>query len=249
MMQTMLRYVEQTRSTNHDLMEEVLSGGSHGMALYTDDQRAGRGRHGRPWTSPPKKNLAVSIAVIGERYRRDLELIPLATGVAVADLLASDTSVVVQLKWPNDLLIGNKKCAGILCEGVQKGMQLMGVVIGIGLNLNMQREDIPEDLQKSATSIAVETGHDHDLHRMAEHMRIRVLQEIDALADGGKAAMLARWQERDVTKGRRVQILSSGTIGTADGISRTGGLRVRMDDGSMQEVRSGEVHLLPLLTG
>lgn len=244
MIDSFLRYVEQTDSTNDDMMRRMLDGAPHGAAIYAGAQRRGRGRQGRPWAGAPGQNLAISVAIVGERYMTHLPMIPLAVGVAMADLLTARTHLNVELKWPNDLLYDGKKLGGILCEGVHQGTRFMGAVVGVGINLNMMPEDFDDELSQIATSVRVCTGEAIDVDSFAESARLAIVAEVDTLVLGGRTALLTRWEKRDVTRGRRVHILATDQIGTADGVARDGALNVRLDTGKLLSVRSGEVHLL-----
>lgn len=243
MIEPLLRYVEETTSTNDDVMQRVLDNAPHGTAIYAGVQRQARGRQGRPWFSAPNQNLALSVAIVGESYAPYLALIPLAVGVAIAELLEAQSGLHIELKWPNDLLYQGKKLGGILCEGVQTGLVFRGAVAGVGVNLNVRAEDLPAELQEQATSILIESGQSLSLQQVAALARARIIQEVEALASGGRDNLLARWQTRDVTRGRYVDILSTGQSGTAEGIERDGALRVRLASGELVAVRSGEVHL------
>jgi len=244
MIDAFLSYVHQTDSTNDDMMRRVLEGAPHGAALYAGTQTQGRGRQGRPWAGAPDQNLALSVAIVGERYAPHLSLIPLAVGVAMAEMIEALYEISVQLKWPNDLLLDGRKLAGILCEGVHQGTRFKGAVVGVGVNLNMTDEDFEGAQLPDATSVRVVTGRTVDVQSFAERARLRIVAEIDALLDGGKTQLLTRWQTRDVTHGRRVHILLDDSIGIAEGVDRDGALLVRQDDGTLRSVRSGEVHLL-----
>lgn len=244
MIAPLLRYVAETVSTNDDVMRLVLEDTPHGTAVYAGVQTAARGRQGRPWFSAPNTNLALSVALIGERFAPWLALIPLAVGVAMAERLATDFGIDVGLKWPNDLYLDGKKIGGILCEGVQTSARFRGAVAGVGVNLNVDEADFPDDVRALATSVRMATGRTVDLERFAAASRTAILQEVEALASGGRDALLKRWEARDVTRGRRVLVVQSGAEGYAEGIDRDGALRVWLDSGERVALRSGEVHLL-----
>lgn len=244
MIDSFLTYVPQTDSTNDDMMRRVLEGAPHGAAIYAGTQTHGRGRQGRPWTSAPDQNLALSVGIVGARYAPHLTMIPLAVGVAIAELLEATASVPTHLKWPNDLLVDGKKIGGILCEGVHQGARFKGAVVGVGVNLNMTPEDLLNAQLIDATSVRAQTQTITHVQSFAERARLRIVAEIDALLDGGKTQLLARWKTRDVTQGRRVHILLDNSVGIAEGIDRDGSLVVRLNDGTSKHVRSGEVHLL-----
>lgn len=244
MIEAFLSYVEETTSTNDDMMRRILEDAPHGSAIYAGTQHKGRGRQGRPWAGAPKQNLALSVGIVGRQYAPHLTMIPLAVGVAMAEQIEANTGIHTDLKWPNDLLVNQKKLGGILCEGVHQGTQFKGAVIGVGINLNMHDEDLERAALPMATSLRIESGQTVDVDTFAERARLRIVQEVDALLSGGRAQLLARWTQRDVTQGRRVHLLNDDRYGTAEGIDREGALRVRLDDGRYVHVRSGEVHLL-----
>lgn len=242
-MEALLRYVEETKSTNDDVMTLILEHAPHGSAVYAGSQTGGRGRQGRAWVSPPGANLALSIAIVGDSWAPLLRLVPLAVGVAMARVLEGQCGVKAGLKWPNDLYVNDKKVGGILCEGVHAGTRFMGAVAGIGVNLNMSADIFPEDVRQIATTVLDEAKCETDLAKFAAAAHRTILQELDALRSGGRKELLEAFAERDISRGRTVEILSSGRFGIADGIDRDGGLLVRFSDGSTQTVHSGEVHL------
>lgn len=242
---SLLQYVEETASTNDDLMRQVIAGAPHGTGIYAGAQNKGKGRQGRAWHSPKGMNLALSVAIVGPQFARDLPMLPLAVGVAIAELLESQYGIQTQLKWPNDLLIDERKLGGILCEGAQVGATFKGAIAGVGLNLNGTLEDYPEDLHERIITLRMIRGDIIDVATSAGSARRRIVEEAEALAGGGKESLLERWRARDVTHGREVEWLQDGRVGIAEGIDNSGALRLRFDDGSLALVRSGEVHLRP----
>lgn len=154
-----VRVVEETGSTNADLAVLAREGAPEGTVLVTELQTAGRGRLGRPWRAPPRSGLMFSMLVRPGVPVARLGWLPLLTGVAVAtavrrmtawsqDAESGDVAVDVRLKWPNDLLVGERKLAGILAEKVDGGL-----VVGVGLNVGLRAEELPVP---TATSLAIE---------------------------------------------------------------------------------------------
>ncbi len=153
-----IEYYQRLESTNKEAWEIMDSEEtSHGTIVITDNQLSGKGRNGNSWFMSPSKGLAMSIILKQSISIQEGLLIPIAAGVAVAKAL-ENRGGKPKLKWPNDILINNNKCGGILCETRIKNNCIIQMVIGIGLNINETYNDFPDTLSKSATSLAIETN-------------------------------------------------------------------------------------------
>ena len=153
-----VRYAAEVDSTNDIAIELAQAGASHGTAVLADAQRAGRGRRGRVWFSPPGAGVYLSAVVRPPAaMAAPLSLVTLAAGVATARAVAAATGLTSELKWPNDLVVGRpwRKLGGILCEAVGVGPSVDAIVLGVGLNL--QHTAYPLDVA-AATSIEDELG-------------------------------------------------------------------------------------------
>lgn len=240
-MMTLLRYVEETASTNEDVRKLMSEGAPHGSAIFAGTQRSGRGRLGRVWFSPEGLNLYLSVGLTAPRQPRELQLLPLAVGALCATVIEERTGARVGLKWPNDLWIGEKKVGGILCESLTSGSTLQGAIVGIGVNVNIAENDLPDDLAAIATSLRMETGRAHDIEALAGALRSAIV-DAGAMVEGGQQrSLLDLWQQRDISRGRRVRLLEDQREGVAEGLEKDGALRVRFDDGTTRVVRSGEI--------
>ena len=144
-----------TESTNVDAWELIDEGVEEGTILITDKQTAGKGRDGRKWHSVPGKSLTISLILKPEMDSQTAGWFPLMTGVAIVEAL-DQLGLKTLLKWPNDILINNKKLGGILCESRIQGDKLEWVVIGLGINVNEQENEMDNEL--NATSFYIETG-------------------------------------------------------------------------------------------
>ena len=216
-----------TDSTNEQAKRLAAAGAPHGTLITAGEQTAGRGRQGRQWVAPPGRALLMSVVLqVDDRT----PLVPLATAVAVCHAFPQADGI----KWPNDIWVGGRKVAGILIEGrPQDGW----AVLGIGLNVATEREEFPEDLRDTATSLRA-TGSDLATPREALGVLLPVLEAwLEAPAD----AVLNEWRERDALRGQRVTW--SGGEGVAAGIDDDGSLLVETDDGGVQSLHAGEVHL------
>lgn len=143
--------IESCSSTNDLANEKALQGEEEGTVIIAEEQKAGRGTKGRKWFSIGKKGLYISIIL--RPGRSDLSLLPLAFGLAVKDALFEAERLDVKLKWPNDLVHTGKKLGGLLCEASFLGNQMSHVTLGIGINLNHDQEDFPEEFRSRATSL------------------------------------------------------------------------------------------------
>lgn len=227
-----------TESTNKSAM--LASYGSGEWKLFSSEyQNSGRGRRGRDWLSPPCTNLLFSL---GNKDLFDTDTIYLSSlivGVALAEELRKCTGQHVMLKWPNDVYIGQKKLAGILCELLGSPLDEATLVIGVGINVF----SFPRGTELPATSLFNEgvLGIDRNvlLARLAQNI-IRTLTEAKA---NGVADVLARWSKLDLLKGRRVAVVKgeNATHGKANGIDRQGQLSVILDNGEINFFNGGEV--------
>jgi BirA family biotin operon repressor/biotin-[acetyl-CoA-carboxylase] ligase len=235
-------------STNDVARERAREGAPEWSVVLADSQTAGRGRQGNVWISPPG-NLCMSVLL-----RPALEavgLLPLMGGVAVAEA-ASQWGVTAQLKWPNDAVVGERKLAGILAEAASSGGQVESVVLGIGVNLQLDPAEAPAELRATLTSVKRETGRSISPAEAADAVLGRLAVWYHALAREGPPPLLEAWRRRSVPWwGRRVEVFSAETrvAGTALDIDAAGRLVLAGDNGERFVVVSGEARELRLGTG
>lgn len=149
-------FVGTVESTNDEAKRNLsrLGPDAHGAAFFTDDQRGGRGRHGRSWISPPGAALALSVSLWPRNAQAGpLSLLPVAASGAVAGTLRDLCGLEAALKWPNDVLVAGRKVSGALLEAAWKGEEHSGLALGTGVNLLQERGDWPEDLRDRAASV------------------------------------------------------------------------------------------------
>jgi BirA family biotin operon repressor/biotin-[acetyl-CoA-carboxylase] ligase len=153
-----VRYYTEVASTNDIALQMAARGVAEGASVVAESQRAGRGRRGRAWFSPPGAGLYLSTILRPRGHSRALPLVTLAAGVAVARAIDRATGLPVELKWPNDMVAGRpwRKLGGVLCESVGVGATVDAVVVGIGLNL--QPAAYPIEIAQRATSLETELG-------------------------------------------------------------------------------------------
>jgi BirA family biotin operon repressor/biotin-[acetyl-CoA-carboxylase] ligase len=220
-------------STMDALHELAQAGAPAGTTVIAEEQTAGRGSRGREWSSP-RGGLWVS--VLARPVSAGLELVSLRSGLAVAGALDGlGLGGALRLKWPNDLMLGDRKAGGILCEARWQGTALAWVVIGLGLNV---ANPPGEGLEALATHLSsVRPG--LTPAELAGPV-IEALRRVDAAAGRLSAAERAHFARRDWLRGRA---LASPAVGCADGLEADGALRVRSADGTIATVRAGTVAL------
>lgn len=210
-------------STNTEALELEEKGAADGTVVTTDIQSAGRGRRGRNWFSLPGKSATFSVIVKPLLPAESLGLLSLAAGVAVAEALEK-LSLSPTLKWPNDVLLSEKKCSGILSETRLLGGRLAAAVIGIGLNVNETLADFPEELRPTATSLAVEKGSVTQRELVTAWILNALEVWLDRLAAGETGALIEAWLGRCAHLGRDAVYTRGADQGTArfEGIGATG---------------------------
>jgi BirA family biotin operon repressor/biotin-[acetyl-CoA-carboxylase] ligase len=243
-----VHWLDSTPSTNDVAARLAESGASEGTIVVADMQTAGRGRHGRVWFSPRGAGLYVSVIVRPEATTATGEnpasLLTLASGVAIADAVRAVTGLPAEIKWPNDVLIGGRKLAGILAEGAVQGGALQFVVIGFGVNL--QPAAYPPELASRATSIEAETSRPADRALVLAEILAALGERYADLRAGRFDAILSAWRRLAVTlPGAHVEWDSPAGVvrGRAHDIDRDGALLVKVD-GRIERVVAGEVRWL-----
>ncbi len=218
-------------STNDRARQLLEAPDGDGVVVVADEQRSGRGRRGRAWISPPGVNLLLSVAIRPRLPAADAWRLGLATALAVAD--ACETVAPVALKWPNDLVAAadGRKIGGMLIETMVEGDALRGAVLGMGINANWRRADMPPDIAAGATSLADVAGEAVDRERLLGSLLAALEREI-AVVEAG-ASPLERYRARCATLGSTV------TVDTGDGIVT--GLAVDLDESGALVLDAGGV--------
>jgi BirA family biotin operon repressor/biotin-[acetyl-CoA-carboxylase] ligase len=222
-----------TDSTNRVAKELAAEGAPSGTVITASEQTAGRGRGDRRWTAPPDAALLYS-AILRPLDLSHL-LLPLAVPVAVCEACESLAPVSLQVKWPNDVWMDERKLAGILIEARPPDW----AVIGVGINLSIEADEFPDDLRWPAASL----GHDAS----PDSVRRALDEALGRWVEADPAKVRSEFERRDALRGRRIGWDGGpdelGREGTADGIDERGNLLVRGDGGERVSLGSGEVSL------
>jgi len=221
---------DSTASTMDDASAAAAKGAKDGHLVLADQQTRGRGAHGRQWVSPPGSDLYFSVVARPAVEAASTPLITLATGLGVRDAVASllpGRSVLV--KWPNDIWIDGRKCAGVLVESRTLGMRIDSVIIGVGLNVN--RAQWPPELASTATSLRAERNGDEPFDRadVLAGVLAHIERWVDLLLRDGATVVVDSLRPRLALVGEPVRWQDGA--GVFDGIDPDGAARVRTDDG------------------
>ena len=246
-----LHYHESVPSTNAIAITLAQEGACHGTLVLADGQTAGRGRRGRTWHSPPGLNLYCSLILcLHPNQAGYLTIIPQASALAVADAIADATGLQCRLKWPNDVMIRDKKVAGILCESIG-GQPATSVVVGVGINANSRLEDFPAEIQATAVTLLAERGEPVDRASLLTTLMNRLEEQLGLLSPRTVSTIVAYYRSRCATLGQfvRATLGESQVIeGIAEAISRDGSLLIRRqntnacgDSGELVEIRSADL--------
>ena len=242
-------YLESTDSTNRVAFELAGQGAPHGTVVVAEGQTAGRGRLGRTFFSPPHRNLYTSVVLRPEVRLAQAPTLILAAAVAVAEAVGATVGDpdAASIKWPNDVQLGGRKTAGILMELHAEATRVGFLILGIGVNLNVQQREFPEELRDVATSLATFSGHSVDRAAFTRRLYGTLEEVMDQFASTGFEGVRPRFEARFHMPGRHVEITeadgSSKLSGVALGIDVDGSLRVRTEDGRETRVVAGDVTL------
>ncbi len=237
--------LEKTESTNSDAMEMGRKGAEPGTVVLAMSQSGGRGRLGKTWISPPGTGLYFSIILRPALAPMDLPKITLAAGVALCRVIAQ-YHLKPHIKWPNDLLLGGKKCGGILTEvEFDKGGHPL-VVLGVGLNIFTPIDAFPDDVREKSTSLHLHCQEKINQLDLLTSLVIAI-DRIMARMEGGKfAEILQEWRALDATRGKHLTWLSIDrrvVKGISQGPDDEGLLHIIDDQGREHEVLSGDIQL------
>jgi BirA family biotin operon repressor/biotin-[acetyl-CoA-carboxylase] ligase len=215
-------------------LEALHAGAADGHVVVARRQTAGRGRTGRAWHSADDGGLYLSLLLRG--FLEPPAGLTLAAGLGVGEAVRRLGATDVRLKWPNDVLLGERKAAGILTQWIDGG----GAIVGVGLNV--AQHAFPPDLEALATSIALEVGRAPNLETALDVLLDALDEAVDAFRRGGLAWAVPEWSARSGLWGRRAR--TAGVEGTMERLDAEGSLVVRTDAGEATIVTAGAVDLL-----
>jgi BirA family biotin operon repressor/biotin-[acetyl-CoA-carboxylase] ligase len=210
----------------------LASGRPEGTAAVCDEQTGGRGRLGRSWIAPPGTAVLCSV-VLEPPEERNIAELSLVGGLAVAETVEAATGLAAQIKWPNDVLVNRRKVAGVLAEASEGR-----VVLGMGLNVNQSRDELPQETAVAAGSLLTTDGIRRERGPILADLLLRLERAYDRWREGGLDAIYDGLGARDFLRGRRLVVDGESAVGVA--IDRSGRLEIEVDH-ERRIVESGEV--------
>lgn len=230
-------WLDHCGSTMTEAAKLAALGCASGTVAGTEEQTSGQGRFGRTWHSEREAGLYVSIVLRLELPEESVRVLSMALGLAAAEAIARATDTACDIRWPNDLLIGDKKCAGILVQ-----VERDAFIAGIGINVNQAA--FSEQVQALATSLRLSTGRLHSRECVLVELLGAVDRFVRTLSEHGREPILAMFERASsYVRGKRVAVEQGGRIieGVTDGIDASGFLWVRRDDGTRTLILAGGV--------
>lgn len=237
-----VEYHEAIDSTNIRAKRLAEEGAASGTLVVSDCQKAGKGRRGRAWVSPSGKNVFMSLILRPDILPSSASMLTLVAALAVCDGIRKAAGLAAAIKWPNDIVAGGKKICGILTEMSAELEGIHYVVVGIGINVNM--EEFPEEVQQVATSLFLETG-----QKVRRSQLIAAVMEAfeqyyeEFISQGDLSGLISVYNKHMANAGKEVRVLdpAGDYTGRALGINRKGELLVELQSGEVKHVISGEV--------
>jgi BirA family biotin operon repressor/biotin-[acetyl-CoA-carboxylase] ligase len=229
-------------STNNVAQELASEGAEEGTIVIAESQRSGKGRWGKEWVSP-EGGVWMTIILRPDVVPNRAPQLTLMTGVAVAQTLIQVYDLDVGIKWPNDILIGDKKVCGILTEVKTKNGKVDHVLVGIGIDLNVDIDFFPTELHGCTTSLQAELGREVDAVELIQRLLEIFEIQYNQFQEGNFRNILNQWRKLSSTIGSPVKIHKKGeTIyGEAVGVNKHGKLIIELDDGTLRPIISGGV--------
>lgn len=232
-------HLDTVDSTNSELRRQ-LSIAQEGFTIIADKQQNGRGRLGRSWFSEDNGAIYMSILLKPEMSADKVTQITLLCGLAVCNAINKATNIGAKIKWPNDVVVQNKKICGILCEGVFDGTNTNNIIAGIGINV--QNSNFPDDIKDKATSIFTVTNKLFD----KGYIVLNVLEELERLYEKYKTSnlfFLKDYKKNCISLNRNISFIKDGKniSAFAYDIDDNGAIKARDMDGKVYTVNSGEI--------
>ena len=228
-----VKYISYTNSTNDDIWNSFQNGEPEGTLIISEQQKEGRGRHGNKWFSTPNKSLIFSFFFLPEIPLEKLGIFPLLAGVSMVKGIHTITDILTGLKWPNDIMLNQKKMGGILIESrtTNKGL---GLVVGIGLNVNDSPDDFPNELNNKATSLFIYSGEEFK----REIILSSILNEFENLYFHDLQNITSLWEKYCIHKNNTITFHNGEEFlqGEFQGITNSGYAQIKLN---------GEIETLP----
>ncbi|MDG2334034.1 MAG: biotin--[acetyl-CoA-carboxylase] ligase [Myxococcota bacterium] len=242
-----IEHFDETDSTNRVAAGLAREGAAHGTAVIAESQTAGRGRLGRSFFSPPQSNLYTSIVLRPSLDTASAPTLLLAAGIAVAETVMEELgeeAADLEIKWPNDVLLGGLKTSGVLMELEAEENRVSHAILGIGVNLNVGRDEFPEEFRNRATSLRAHSGRLIDRVAFTRRLFEKLENILDEHEKGGLDRLRPRFDAHFHMLGRRItvaEINGQSVEGIAAGVAPNGALLLDRPSGERLELLAGDV--------
>lgn len=240
-----IKLLSSVTSTQEEVRRLAEEGAPHGTLVVAEEQTAGRGRQGRRWYSPPGKGIWMSLLLRPDRQPVSIApQLTLLTAVAVCRAVRK-FGVDAGIKWPNDILVDGRKLCGILVESIAEDELIRYAIAGIGIDVSLQLEDIPQELHPVVTSLQISSGRRVERTALIGAVLTEMEQLYQLYTEKGFVPIAHLWEALSVTLGRRITIRTpDGEIsGQATALAENGALLLLEDSGNTRTIFSGEVQL------
>jgi BirA family biotin operon repressor/biotin-[acetyl-CoA-carboxylase] ligase len=238
-----IRVFQETTSTNDVIEKLARDGVKEGVVVFAESQTKGRGRLGRKWMSPARKGLWFSVLLRPRLRPQAITQLTIASATALVRAIRSQTGLMPEIKWPNDVLVGGKKVAGILTEMHGELDTVKYVILGIGVDVNLNASEFPGDLRRLATSLKIESGESLDRAGLAAEILRELDRDYTRVCSRQFEAVADEWEERCETIGRNVviQVGDRRVQGRAESLDGDGALLLRTQHGHLERIIGGDV--------
>ncbi len=229
-------------STMNEAARLAAAGAPHGTLVVAEEQTAGRGRFGRSWFSERTAGIYFTLILRPSLSPAAAPVLTLWAGVALAEVLSETSGFPMDLRWPNDVLVNGKKCAGILVEMTAEPEKISHVLVGLGINAN--HSEIPRELTAEATSLRLEAGRGFSRLELLISVLERMESYYNRFQEQGAGIVVRRFCEiSSYAQGKRVKVTDGSDVvsGVTAGLTPEGVLLLRRDDGGTEKILSGQV--------
>jgi BirA family biotin operon repressor/biotin-[acetyl-CoA-carboxylase] ligase len=241
-----IHFYQEIGSTNDEAFDLAAAGSPEGTVVIADSQTKGKGRLQRVWHSPAGSNIYTSIILRPYLEPQSAPQISILAGVAVAEIMDNFCPGMVNLKWPNDILLKGKKVCGILAQMKTSASRVDFIILGIGINININYNQLPQDIKNTATSLSIETGRNISRQELIIGLYENLAKWYKKLIADGFSAVKEKWLSMAPMIGKRVQIMSGDEVisGKALGIDEQGSLLLLTAEDRKIKISAGDVTIL-----
>ncbi len=240
-----IHYEESVETTQKIALTIANDGAPEGTLVVAEEQLGGKGRLMRNWYSPKYSGIWMSLILRPRIPFQQAPQLTLLAAVAVVQAIEHTTDLKPQIKWPNDILINRKKVTGILTELQGESDRIHSVIIGIGINVNQQKSDFPEELQETATSLLIEGGEKVSRARVIQEVLVRLETLYEQFLTEGFLPIKQLWESYAISLGQEIKAttVNSTIIGKAIGITDEGVLLLEDHSGKVHSIYSADIHI------